>query len=146
MTRIPGPKVDFTDVAASVVSSTYMLSSTARKDLTNHFGTFNQASKAAHTIFTKLTSGDYDHSVHLPNPPADCDVYGLTTVETTSTPPPSTQPPHDTNTNADVVDWYIKFYEDVSHNPPYNFMLQVVSFHVERQTPRLKAKRRVTYP
>ena len=73
-------------------------------------------------ILGALTPDDYDHSVRLPNPPADCDVYGI---------------------QLDDVQWYIKFYTDVDVDPPHDGFLQVVSFHKERSTFTLEARRKL---
>jgi hypothetical protein len=135
MTRIKGPVLPIADVQALVARRCWALSSTARKDLVAHFGSFPEAARAAQLLLSTLTSSDYDHSVHLPNPPADCDVYGITTITPNPTPPPT-----------DIeTPWYIKFYEDVEATPPYDEFLNVVSFHDDRP-PGLLARRKVKYP
>ena len=113
----------------------WALSATARKDLVAHFGSWSDAAHAARFMLLTLTPADYDHSVFLPNPPTDCDVYGLTTSTPNDAPPPA---------NIETP-WYIKFYEDVETSEPHDEILHVVSFHHDRP-PGLKARRKVTYP
>jgi hypothetical protein len=135
MTRIKGPVLDLAEVHSLITTNAWLLSATARKDLIDHFGSWSAAKRAATWILQELTSTDYDHSLQLPNPPADCDVYGLTTSTANTTPPPPT------------VDtpWYIKFYEDIEIEPPHDEFLNVISLHHDRP-PGLKARRMVVYP
>jgi len=122
-----GPFETFTEVKGLIDAGAVDFSSTARKDLEAHYGTKPQGVRRALEMLRQLQAGDYNHSEHLPNPPADCDVYGM---------------------NCDNVQWYIKFFVDVEFDPPYKTVLYVVSFHEERsqgKTP-LKARRKVVLP
>lgn len=135
MTRIKGPVVVLVEAQALVRKEAVFLSQTARKDLSEHFGSWAEARRAVSALLTALIDADYDHSVRLPNPPSDCDIYGLVTTSTNPKPPPPT---------LDTA-WYIKFYDDIAFDPPHEDVLRVVSFHHDRP-PGLRARRKVNYP
>jgi hypothetical protein len=98
----------------------------ARDHLKAKYGTEQAGVARAIQILGSLTGNDYEHSRHLPNPPADADVYGV---------------------ECDGEQWYIKFYVDVDIRPPHDEILKVVSFHPERFTnPPMTKRRKVVLP
>ena len=122
MTRIKGPVEALNEVLRLVSHGEVRFTRTSRDDLAAAFTTAKNGKAKALAILGALTPDDYDHSVRLPNPPADCDVYGI---------------------QLDDVQWYIKFYTDVDVDPPHDGFLQVVSFHKERSTFTLEARRKL---
>ncbi len=86
------------------------------------FSTAKNCKAKSLAILRALTPDDSDHSVRLPNPPANCDLYGI---------------------QLDDVQWHIKFSTDVDVDPPHDGFLQVVSFHKERSTFTLEARRKL---
>jgi hypothetical protein len=125
MTRIKGPIESLAEVQQLVAEGRIEFTRSARDDLAAHFLTARSGKAKAIQAFAALSSDDYDHSVHLPNPPAKCDIYGL---------------------YFESVQWYIKFYTDNDCEPPYDPYLQVVSFHEERGSFLLTARRKVVLP
>jgi hypothetical protein len=126
MTRIPGPVEEFAEVQQLIRAKRVYFSTTSRNDLAAKYGGVRQGVTRASAILTTLEPGDYDHSVRLPNPPADADVYGL---------------------QCDDEQWYLKFYTDVEFDAPYDSFLSVISFHIEREKKnQLMRRRKVDLP
>ena len=112
MDEIPGPVADLSEVQKLVAKRrTQFVQTSARFPLRDKYGDERTGLARAAAIFAALTAKDYEHSRHLPNPPADADVYGV---------------------ECDGEQWYIKFYLDVDLRPPHDEIVQVVSFHPER--------------
>ena len=111
MTRLPGPVEAFTEVQRLVSEQRIQFTATSRADLGAKYGTAASGLRRAQQMLQMLQADDYDHSVHLPNPPADADVYGF---------------------ECDGEQWYVKLYIDVEFEPPHEAFLAIVSFHTER--------------
>jgi hypothetical protein len=95
----------------------------ARDHLRAKYGDERSGTRRAVAMLLSLTSSDYEHSRHLPNPPTQADVYGI---------------------ECDGEQWYIKFFTDVDLRPPHDSILKVISFHPERFTnPAMTRRRKV---
>ena len=122
MDEIPGPTADLSEVQRLVAKRrTQFAQTSARFPLRDKYGDERTGQARAAAIFAALTAKDYESSRHLPNPPADADVYGV---------------------ECDGEQWYIKFYVDVDLRPPHDDVVQIVSFHPERFTRSPMTKRR----
>lgn len=108
-----GPEHSLEDVLRLVAAGRVRFWPTkAQAPLTNKYGFLSKGTKRATAILLKLQTTDFEEPVWLPNPPAECDVYGV---------------------QCDGDQWYIKFYVDVDIKPPHDEIVEVVSFHPSTQ-------------
>jgi hypothetical protein len=122
VTNIVGPVEDLIEAQELVAHGRVeFFKTSARIPLADKYGDQRKGLKRAVQIFGALTADDYEHTRHLPNPPADADVYGI---------------------GCDDEQWYVKFYVDVDIRPPHDEIVKVVSFHPERFEKVLLARRR----
>jgi hypothetical protein len=122
VTSKKGPVEDLAEAQKLVAAGRVeFFKTSARLPLAAKYGDERKGVKRAMEIFATLGKADYEHTRHLPNPPATCDVYGV---------------------ECDGEQWYVKFYVDVDVRPPHDEIVRVVSFHPERFEKVKMARRR----